>query len=175
MSNEYKDWERDKIEEEKQIVSIYPFLRLRDIDGTICEDDKFPMIGLEIPNGWYKVFFQMCNDIKPILERERMLDTFYFIQVKEKYNSLRCYHNGAPKEVEDIIAKYEIMSYYICTVCGKPATYETQGYIASLCNNCYENNFKHISIKRITFEPYYRISGYGKNNYYTCEKCSYSN
>ena len=168
MSNEYKDWERDRIEEEKQVVAEYPFLRLRDIDGTICEDDDFPMIGLEIPNGWYKVFFQMCDDIKPILEREGVLDTFYFIQVKEKYNTLRCYHNGAPKEVEDIISKYEMMAYYICTVCGKPATCETTGYWTSFCDDCWKDHVRHLPIEWIKFKPYYKVSGYGKDNHYTC-------
>ena len=62
MSNEYKDWERDKIEEEKEIVEKYPFLRARNIDGTIDTSSHFPMMGLEIPNGWYQLFFQMCDE-----------------------------------------------------------------------------------------------------------------
>ena len=108
MSNEMKDWERERIEEEKQIVAEYPFLRLRDIDGSIDTESKFPMMGLEIPDGWYKLFFQMCSDIKPILEKEGVLDDFYFLQVKEKFNTLRCYHSGVPKEVDDIIMAAEI-------------------------------------------------------------------
>ena len=78
MSNEYKDWVQDKIEEEKQIVAKYPFLRARNIDGTVDMEAKFPMISLEIPNGWFKLFFQMCDDIKPLLEEEGVLNDFYF-------------------------------------------------------------------------------------------------
>ena len=136
MSNEYKDWAKDRIEEEKQIVAKYPFLRLRNIDGTIDTESEFPMIGLDIPQGWNKLFFQMCSDLKPVLEREGNLQTFYFIQVKEKYNTLRCYHSGCSQEIQNILDKYEQMAYYVCTVCGKPAICETQGYFASLCDNC---------------------------------------
>jgi hypothetical protein len=164
MSNEYKDWERDRIEEERQAVSEYPFLRIRDIDGTPDIEAKFPMIGLEIPNGWYKLFFQMCEDIKPLLEEEGLLDDFYFIQVKEKYNYLRCYSNGkASKKVEDIIAKYEQMAPYICTLCGKPATRETTGYIASFCDDCFKANFKHEKAEWLIFKPFFAVTTFGEN------------
>jgi DNA-directed RNA polymerase subunit RPC12/RpoP len=157
MSNEYKDWEKDKIEEERQIVTEYPFLRVRDIDGTVDTEAKFPMLGLEIPNGWFRLFFQMCDDIKPLLEKEGVLSDFYFIQVKEKYNRLTCYHSGAPtKEVQDIIDKYSIMASYICTNCGKPATYETQGYIASYCEDCWQNIVTHEKIEMLKFKPCYK-------------------
>ena len=41
------------------------------------------------------------------LEKEgaKALEDFYFLQVKEKYNELRCYHTGS-KEIEEIIDKY---------------------------------------------------------------------
>lgn len=159
MSNEYKDWERDKIEEEKEIVAKYPFLRLRDIDGTVDTECKFPMMCLEIPDGWYKLFFQMCDDIKPILEEEGLLEDFYFIQVKEKYNRLRCYSNGkASYKVEDIIGKYEEMAYYICTNCGKPATVETQSYFASFCDDCWKGIFKNEKVEQIQFKNYFIVN-----------------
>lgn len=166
MSNEMKDWERERIEEEKQIVAEYPFLRLRDIDGTVDTESKFPMMGLEIPDGWYKLFFQMCSDIKPILEKEGMLDDFYFLQVKEKFNTLRCYHSGVPKEVDDIIMKYEAMAYYVCTRCGRPATCMTINYFASFCDDCWKDFVRHQEVKWIEFKPYFKISGFGRDGHY---------
>lgn len=137
MSNEYKDWEFDKIEEEKEIVEKYPFLRTRNIDGTIDTSSRFPMMGLEIPNGWYQLFFQMCDDLKLVLEKEGMLNDFYFVQVKEKFNELRCYSgHWETYEIQDILRKYEYLSRFVCTVCGLPAEYETQRYIASYCDKC---------------------------------------
>lgn len=159
MSNEYKDWERDKIEMENTIVKRFPFLRVRDIDGNADMNAKFPMTGLEIPNGWHSLFFQMCDDIKPILEEKGLLNDFYFIQVKEKYNTLRCYASQSVQEVDEILQKYEAMAKYICTVCGKPAEYETKGYIASFCKDCWENRVRHEKCERIRFAPSFHLMG----------------
>ena len=168
MSNEYKDWEREKIEEEKQIVAEYPFLRLRDIDGTVDVKSKFPMMGLEIPLGWYKLFFQMCSDIKPILEKEGALDDFYFLQVKEKYNELVCYSNGAASlEVEQILQKYGYLSRFVCTKCGKPATYETTGYLASYCYDCWKDFVRHQKVNQLEFVSTYEVAGFSKGSTYT--------
>ena len=161
MSNEYKDWERDKIEEEKILVKEYPFLHARNIDGTLS-NSKFPMIGLEIPDGWVELFFQMCADIKPILQKYNILDKFYFWQIKEKYNSLRCYSSFSLEEVDLILQKYEVMSSYICTNCGAPATVETQNYIASFCDDCWKDFVRHEEVEFINFKDYYRVIHYNK-------------
>ena len=61
-----------------------------------------------------------------------------------------CYYNNAPKEVEDIISKYEIMASYICCECGKPAVFETTGYIVSYCDDCinqYNRNYNYHYLK----------------------------
>ena len=140
MSNEYKDWERDLIEEQNQIVEKYPFLRARTFSGKIDYEDKFPMMGLEIPNGWFKLFYQMCDDIKPILEEKGLIDEFYFVQVKEKFNQLRCYAHQDIPEIENILTKYEFMARSVCAICGAPAEYETHNYIASFCKDCLEKS-----------------------------------
>ena len=159
MSNEYKDWERDKIEEEKEIVAKYPFLRARNIDGTIDTSSRFPMMDLELPNGWYKLFFQMCDDLKPVLEKEDILNDFYFIQVKEKFNELRCYSgHWVTYEIQAILRKYEYLSRFICHYCGRPATVETKNYIASFCDDCWKGNFKHEKIELIKFQPYFVVN-----------------
>lgn len=161
MSNEYKEWKNDEIEYQKRIVDKYPFLRARDIDGAIDTESKFPMMGLEIPKGWYRLFFQMCDDIKPLLEKESVIDDFYFIQCKEKYNQLVCYSNGiASQEIEDIILKYGHMAYYVCIKCGQPADCETQDYLASFCTDCWKDHVRHEKIEWIKFNPEFKISGY---------------
>lgn len=167
MSNEYKDWERDKIEEEKQIVAECPFLRLRDIDGTIDTESKFPMMDLEVPDGWLRLFFQMCNDIKPLLEKEGVMDDFYFLQVKEKYNELRCYSNDAASlEVEEILQKYEYLSRFICTKCGKPAMYETTGYLASFCEDCWKDFNRQQVVNKLEFISSYEVVGFKNGSSY---------
>lgn len=162
--NEYKDWEFDKISEEKEIVKKYPFLRRRNIDGTVDTSSRFPMIGLEIPNGWYQLFFQMCDDLKPVLEKEGMLNDFYFVQVKEKFNELRCYSgHWETYEIQDILRKYQYLSRFVCTRCGLPAELETQGYIASYCNGCL-NKIKTTSrIMPINFVNTFETVRYSKD------------
>lgn len=162
MSNEFKDWYNDMSEKQKKIYNIcmeYPFLFPRDIDGTIDEDFEYEYLGLEIPSGWYKLFLQMCSDIKPILKKENLMDGFYFIQVKEKYNRLTCYYtNNTPLAVKEIITKYEHMARYICSHCGKPATYETDDYILSFCDDCWKDYVRHLSVKQIEFKPYFTVN-----------------
>ena len=143
MSNEYKDWWADFSEKQKKIYHIildYPFLYPRDVRGNFIEDYDYNYLPLSIPDGWDFLFLQLCNDIKPLLKKAGLLDEFYFTQVKEKYNTLRCYHHfKVPQEVNDLIQKYEIMSQYICCKCGAPAHSETTGYYLSYCKNCMKN------------------------------------
>lgn len=163
MSTEYKDWYNDFSENQKEIYNIcteYPFLIPRDIDGSIDEEFEYTYLNLEIPVGWVKLFLQMCADIKPLLEKEGVLDDFYFLQVKEKYNELTCYSNSvASLEVEQIIQKYKYISRYICTECGKPATYETRGYLASYCEDCWKDITRHEKCNQLEFISTYEVVG----------------
>lgn len=164
MSTEYKDWYNDFSERQKKIYNIcmeYPFLIPRDIEGNRYEEFDYEYIGLEIPVGWRKLFFQMCADIKPILEKEDAMDDFYFLQVKEKYNELVCYSNGATSlEVEEILQKYKYLSRYVCTKCGRPADYETRGYLASYCMDCWKDRVRHETCGILKFEPTYEVVGF---------------
>ena len=147
MSNEYKDWYNDLTKEEKLCLE-FPFLICRDIDGTLPDKD-YHILCLEIPKGWKKLFFQMCKDIKDTLISTigSIPDDFYFIQVKEKYNQLRCYVSNCPnQDVLDILSKYESMAKNICIYCGQPAEYVTQGYIASICREHWKDWHRHEKV-----------------------------
>ena len=148
--------------EVRALVERYPFLLPRNVfTGEVCDDYDYTYItGLEIPSGWNQVFLQMCEDIRQPLIDADYLNEFRFCQVKEKYNTLRCYHFGAPDVVCDIINKYEMMAYYICTKCGKPATYETQGYYESFCTDCWKDYARHRRVEPIHFKDYFEITTY---------------
>lgn len=153
-------------EEVKKLVERYPYLLPYNVwTGNVPEDYDYSYIfPLEIPDGWMKLFLQMCEDIRQPLIDANYLDKFRFTQVKEKYNELRCYHCGAPQSVIDIIDKYEQMARYICTRCGKPATYETQGYFESFCEDCWKDCARHERVKRLDFTPYFRRTIYQNGN-----------
>ena len=156
MSNfaeQFNEWEQEEKARELEWIQKYPFLRRRNSDGTINTEHDFPMMFLEIPFGWQELFFQMCDDIKDLVPED-----FYFLQVKEKYNYMRCYATKCSAEVEAIIAKYEQMAYYVCTYCGKPATFETSGYLASFCDDCWKDHVRHDKGEWIKFEPSFTVT-----------------
>jgi hypothetical protein len=155
---------------EEIVVAKYPFLRRRAFDGSIDTESECPMMSLEIPYGWYPLFYQMCNDIKAALEKEcvKALEDFYFFQVKEKYNQLRCYHTGS-SEIEDIVSKYSYISRYVCTQCGKPAAFETSDYLASFCDDCWKDLARHEAGEWLKFSDTFTVSGYRKGKHYKNE------
>ena len=157
----------DKIEQNKALVERYPFLLPRNVwTDKVPEDYDYSYIrGIhEIPEGWKKLFFQMCEDIRQPLIDANYLDQFRFTQIKEKYNTLRLYHYGAPTEVNEILHRYTIMASYVCTCCGRPADVETNNYVVSYCNDCWNKISEQYcdTIKPIEFVPHYTIIGYEK-------------
>lgn len=155
MSNEMKDWIRDRAEEAKEWVEKYPFLRFKD---NRCypwqnteEIESCWMFNL--PVGWQISFgVQMCDELMAALGK--YADDFIIIQLKEKYNSIRLYWDWADKDyideeskemnaindmIDNIIHKYDEISYNTCVVCGKPATkYTKSGWLQGYCSECYE-------------------------------------
>ena len=70
----------------------------------------------------------------------------------DEYNRLVCYPSQSIKEVDDILAKYEMIAKYICVYCGRPAEYITKGYIASLCEDCWKDKHRHEKCERLLSE-----------------------
>jgi hypothetical protein len=155
-------------EEIKNLVERYPYLLPRNVwTDKVPEDYDYTYIrGLELPKGWYKLFLQLCEDIRQPLIEAGYLDKFRFSQIKEKYNRMECYNFGAPEAVQDIIDKYSVMAKYVCTVCGKPAVYETSGYIASYCDYCWRDLARHENGDWLRFKPQYKISGWKNGEAY---------
>jgi len=137
----------DKTEEEnKKLCANYPFLAwYGDPLYMGYSEEGEPDYGFtwedELPEGWRKAFCpQMWDELKEILEKHNYLDKFRFIQIKEKYGTLRIYCNGVPEEIYDEIeaweAKYDRLSEKTCIHCGKPAKYMSIGWISPWCENC---------------------------------------
>ena len=155
-------------EQIKATVERYPYLLPRNVwTGKVSEDYNYDyIIGLAIPSGWYKLFMQLCEDIRQPLIDAGFLEEFRFSQVKEKFNRLECYNFGAPEIVQDIIDKYSVMSQYVCIICGEPAIYETSSYIASYCENCWKEFTQSEKAKAIEFKPEYKVTGWQNGEKY---------
>lgn len=96
-----------------------------------------------IPKGWRKAFgIQMCNEIKQSLKRHNYRD-FHITDIKEKWGSLDIFVSACPKEVSDIINKYEYISSHTCIECGRIATRRSQGYILPYCDHCGKENLSY--------------------------------
>lgn len=68
--------------------------------------------------GWRKTFgIKMCKEIKTALKKNNCLRKYRITQIKEKFGTLRWYDTGAPKEVYNIISKYEQISAKTCIDC----------------------------------------------------------
>lgn len=117
-----------------------PYIYLKDYETGEINSSYTWFEMNELPNGWQDLFKQLCEEIREPLERAGLLNDFYFVQVKEKFNELRCYVHNSNDEVDKILDKYESIACKYCTCCGKPATKITTGYIASYCDDCVEKN-----------------------------------
>jgi hypothetical protein len=125
------------IDERKQLIEKYPYLIPRTMyNGEVHPDyDYNHIVGeWDLPKGWFELFLQCCEDIYKPLEDAGCLDSFRFLQVKEKFGQMRLYHCDASEEACDIISKYEFLSEQVCCVCGKHAVATTRGWICPYCD-----------------------------------------
>ena len=74
---------------------------------------------------------------------------------------LRWYDDGAPREVFDIISKYEQLSETTCINCGQPATLISKGWISPYCDECAK---KHRNYDEKNYIPIDKF--YGKDEMY---------
>lgn len=143
----------------KALVKRYPFLKPYN-EYTGKEDESYTSTWLDdMPRGWRIAFAEkMCEELLPILEKVNYVNEYKILQVKEKYASLRWYYGDVPEEISEeiakVISKYEDISYNTCCNCGKPATYESKGWICPFCKDCArsdvetEEQFKHMFVKK---------------------------
>lgn len=132
----------------------YPFLRWRG-DPLFPNHPKTNAFSLcrtwldEIPSGWRKALgIRMSKEIlkagkKKIAESRKIgiklgwEDLLTWSQIKEKWGQL-VLDASCDSEIMWILEKYEAMSICYCEKCGKPARFESKGYISFLCEKCFD-------------------------------------
>ena len=127
----------------KWLCDTYPWLLPRNVwTDKIPDDYDYSYTILDdMPDGWRDAFGeQICSEIEAILEEADYQDKYRIMQIKEKFGSLRWYDNGAPasiyKRIQDVIRRYELISYKTCIACGAPADGLTAGWIMPFCQHC---------------------------------------
>lgn len=88
-----------------------------------------------VPSGWRKMCWDLCKELKQVIEEDHLTD-YKIHQVKEKWGQLCWYDEGGNKRTFDIVEKYEDLSARVCQICGRPAEYETKGWIGYYCLKC---------------------------------------
>ena len=172
-------------EQNKKLIEKFPFLQPRNVwTDNIAEDYDYSYIeGLgDLPDGWDRLFLLYCTHLKIELDKFNYTEKFRFLQIKEKYGSMRLYNSGYPKEsnVSALEYIYEHLSTYICEDCGNVAKYETTGWIEELCETCYKNHYPMLyaenkNTNKMSRKRYFvRVKGWTKEqghytNRYNCK------
>lgn len=159
MSNEYKDWERER---NKELCDRYPFLIPRNRQtGRIVDPWNYSHTELDlIPTGWAVAFGEIaCEEIREQLIKEGNLDNYRIAQLKEKYGTLRWYSWDASDEVQKIEKKWEYLSQFVCQKCGEIHNLVLiPNYDIRLCEKCaerferLEKYFMPIRVQKIIIE-----------------------
>lgn len=148
----------------KMLIEKYPYLQPRDIstDKIPNDYDYSYIIGeYELPNGWFPLFLQMCDEIQEPLIKANCINSFRFSQIKEKFGFMRCYTFEAPSEVLDIINKYEYLSTFVCPYCGDPADCLIQeDYMKQICEDCIKEKGIKKEYKKIEIKDFFIIDEY---------------
>ena len=156
-------------QEIKDLTDKYPFLLPYGKNGVLSEDyDYTDIFPIEIPVGWDMLFLQMCEDLRTALIEDDLIDEFRFHQVKEKFGEMVCYCNINTHKIDAVLDKYCFMSKYVCSQCGKPATYKSVGWTVPFCGKCsrlLRGNYKFMPI---SFQDYL----YCTSNRYDIDECT---
>ena len=92
--------------------------------------------GIETGDGWFKLIDQLSADITALDERDG--SQTIAVQVKSKFGGLRFYIEGGTDAVGEVIQKAEALSEKTCELCGEPGTTRNDGWVSTVCDNCWE-------------------------------------
>jgi hypothetical protein len=113
------------------------------------ENQQSPMaFGCEHGDGWHGILRAACKLIDTHTNRRTqdgvtcdvfMLETkpsFHFTQIKEKFGTIRLYHDGGDSYCDGVVDMAEAMSAVTCERCGAPGKPNDSGWISTLCEAC---------------------------------------
>lgn len=100
--------------------------------------------GLWVGDGWEKILDDLCKQLTLIYKATGIQTTF--VQIKEKFGTLRAYHDTFPNDkfseednelwrniIDSIVGSTEYKSSYTCEVCGQYGTIRKGGWLKTLC------------------------------------------
>lgn len=107
--------------------------------------------GIDTGDGWYNIIDCLCSAIDEHVEqlKEQQAKSgeppdpdsyeIQFVQVKEKFGTLRAYLNYSDETLEALVGMAARLSARTCDQCGNPAKTASQhGWYQTLCPTCAE-------------------------------------
>lgn len=119
---------------EEQLVKKYPEL-FQDKDKPPTE--SLMCFGCECDNGWYNIIESACGIIAHHIRNNpaaEELASFRWLQIKEKFGTLRLYYTGGADEyILGVIDMAEDLSGDVCEICGDAGKLCGTGWFRTLC------------------------------------------
>lgn len=128
----------------------------RELEGKLYKD--FPLLfeervrppteslmcfGCDCNDGWYDILYNLCSKI--MKTNPELLIEFRFVQIKEKFGTLRVYANFSIDEIDELIREAEKESAKTCELCGAKGKIRHKGtWLKTLCLSC----MKHLDYER---------------------------
>jgi len=123
-----------KAELEEQLIAKYPEL-FQDKDAPPTE--SLMCFGCECGDGWFAIIDAACDLISRHVKGQAEYAEFRWVQIKEKYGTLRLYSSGRYDDyTAGVIAMAERASAMTCETCGQPGKRNDEGWISTLCDTC---------------------------------------
>jgi hypothetical protein len=99
----------------------------------------FPkQIYIDAYDGWEELIRNCCQEIEEYLSKNSIPD-FQTSCIKTKFGGLRFCTYSSDETIENIIQKYETLSWTTCEECSKPASRKIiNNWVWTLCEKCYE-------------------------------------
>ncbi|MBO4867013.1 MAG: hypothetical protein J5582_10720 [Ruminococcus sp.] len=124
---------------EKELMKKLPFTKAT--NGATGKTLDFSWYG-RIPKGWRIAFgkemlTEMAAEYKNFTRHDRK--EWRVTGVMEKYGELRIYTGMTTPGMDDILEKYTSLSHKRCLECGKPCVQRGDGWIYTMCEDCYED------------------------------------
>jgi hypothetical protein len=87
---------------------------------------------------WNTILYALFEEIQEIIQEDDSLYNFQFIQIKEKYGSLRLYYEWANSRIDNLCIAVEQLSCHVCEQCSEPGKIRDDlGRYQTLCEDCY--------------------------------------
>ena len=91
-----------------------------------------------VGEGWFQLLKNLIDELISLGWDRHML------QSKEKFGGLNFYAKNSTSEMQDVILKYERLSYKTCEECGEEGSVRKGNWIKTLCDTHAEGREKYI-------------------------------